>query len=246
MGMGEEGRFPQTRWSLVEAAGDEPDQGARPALTQLLLRYLPALRAHLIQHKHLGADLADELLQSFVARRVLETQLIARADRNRGKFRTFLLTALDHFVSNELRSQRAQRRGGLHLRSLESEFITEPCDHSLGPSRAFDVEWARTVVAEAVQRMRLQCQTSGRIELWELFNGRVLAPTIDHQPAMAYELLVERFGFATPSQASNAVVTAKRMFARLLREVVSEYLDDPQQADAEVRELRSILAGGRA
>ena len=108
---GEAERFPSTRWSLVARAGQVDPEAKREALGQLLTRYLPALQAHLVHRKGLSEEEADDLVQEFVTSKILEKDLIARADQQLGKLRTFLLTALDRFVKNKLRDRRAKKRG---------------------------------------------------------------------------------------------------------------------------------------
>ena len=88
-------RFPTTAWSLVAEAGQEDAGAKRDALDRLLRRYLPALRAHLIYRRRFAPERADDLVQEFVADKIVEKDLIARADQQLGKFRTFLLTALE-------------------------------------------------------------------------------------------------------------------------------------------------------
>src|SRR5437762_6995431 len=90
--------FPETSWTEVERAGAEGADGPRDALGGLLRRYMPALRARLVIEKGIQADAAGDLLNGFLADKVLERDLVARADRSRGRFRTFLLTALDRYV----------------------------------------------------------------------------------------------------------------------------------------------------
>ena len=87
------GRLPTTHWSLVARAGLDDNDAKREALGELLVRYLPALQAHLVYGKQLNADEAEDVLQEFIACRVVEKDLIGRADRELGRFRTFLLTA---------------------------------------------------------------------------------------------------------------------------------------------------------
>ena len=79
-------------------------------LNDLLQRYLPALRAHLVYGKRLQPDVADDLLQSFVADKVVEQGLVASADREKGKFRTFLLAALSRYHVSQIRKAKAQKR----------------------------------------------------------------------------------------------------------------------------------------
>jgi hypothetical protein len=114
-----------------------------------------------------------------------------------------------------------------------------------GDTDAYDVAWARRVLDEAVQRMRAECAASGREDVWGMFECRVLGPVAEGTEPADYEELVRRFGFQSPSQASNALVTAKRMVARSLRSVVAEYTRDAAEVEAEIQDLHRILANAK-
>src|SRR4051794_24630552 len=86
--------FPETSWTEIDNVKGQGTDGPRDALGKLVQRYRPALRARLVIEKRIASDRAAELLDGFIADRVVEHQLVARADRSRGRFRTFLLTAL--------------------------------------------------------------------------------------------------------------------------------------------------------
>jgi DNA-directed RNA polymerase specialized sigma24 family protein len=234
------GPFPTTHWSLVARAGHDGGDARREALEQLLRRYLPALRAHLVYGRHLPWDEADDLLQEFVARRILARDLLDRADQQLGKFRTYLLTAVDRFFIDQLRRQGARKRslGREPPRELgdEAESLAAP------PSAdVFDVAWARGVLSQVIERMRAECQSSGRAEAWGVFEGRVLDPLLHGTEPADYEQLVAQFGLASADQAANVLVTAKRIFARLLREVVGEYALGDEAIAAEIRDLHEVL-----
>lgn len=234
--------FPTTHWSLVVRAGDEDSQGPRQALAELVVAYLPALQTHLVYRKGLAAEQADDVLQEFVAQKVLEKNLIAHADRALGKFRTFLLTALDRFLYNWLRHQQLGRRVGGRQRVTMDEVDQECLGREETPSEAFDVSWASQIIQGALAQMRTECEASGRRELWSLFECRVVGPTLEAKPSPSYQELVERFGFSSPTQASNLLVTAKRMYARALRSVIGQYARDEQEIDDELADLQAILA----
>jgi hypothetical protein len=103
--------FPLTRWSLVgRAAGAGGDMRVRAAVNELVVRYLPALRAHLVLTRRLSPDDADDLLQNFMASKVLEQNLFSRADEAQGKFRTFLLAALGNYLIDHVRAAQAKKR----------------------------------------------------------------------------------------------------------------------------------------
>lgn len=236
------GIFPPTHWTMIGRAGNADGPAAREALARLLEIYVPALRVHLVSFKRLDPTAADDLVQSFVAAKILESSLIAGADRSRGKFRTLLLTSLDRFVISERRKQSAAKRGGNKLPAIDATEIDIPDSGSTPPCRAFDVAWARELLAEVLRRMRRECEESGRADLWTVFEGRLLQPLLNDAAPVEYDELVHRFGYASPTQAANALVTAKRTFQRVLRAAVAEYARSPEEIDEEIQDLWSVLA----
>ncbi|NQT11663.1 MAG: sigma-70 family RNA polymerase sigma factor [Planctomycetes bacterium] len=239
---GGERRFPTTHWSLVARAGKDRAEARGEALGDLLVRYLPALRAHLICAKGIAPDRADDLVQGFVADKILEKDLISRADRDLGKFRTFLLAALGHFVINQYRDQHAKKRAPRDRAVLSIKDHDGLGRSEASPSTAYEVAWARGVIGEALRRMQLECQESNRTDVWGIFEGRVLGPTLEGSEPVDYDTLIRRFGFQSPSQVSNVLVTAKRMYARVLRSVVGEYAQSSEEIESEINELKQILA----
>jgi RNA polymerase sigma-70 factor (ECF subfamily) len=235
-------RFPSTHWSQVNAAAGDDSLASTQALEALLHRYLPALKVHLARKYSVRTDAADDLLQSFVGQKLLDPTFIAAADRQRGKFRSFLLTALDHFLIDQLRKDRAATR------QIEHPASSEELPAAGRSPDAFDIAWAKQVIDTTLQNMESECTASGRDDLWKLFNLRVVGPTLRNEPPPPYDQLVARFNFASPTQASNALVTAKRMFERSLRAVVGQYAGSNHSVEGELRDLREILsrAGARS
>jgi DNA-directed RNA polymerase specialized sigma24 family protein len=232
--------FPVTQWSLVARAGDVDVATKRQALAELLGLYLPAIKSYLTLSKRIDPDRADDLVQSFLTGKVLEQDLIEHADQERGKFRTFLLTALDRFIVNQHRYERAQKRSPSQMGSIDDQ--PEPAQDASAPDETFDIAWAKQVLERTIERMRIECKGSGRTDIWQVFEARVLAPTLGQTEAMPYEELIQQAGFASPVQAANALVTAKRMFARTLRTVIGEYEGGDAEIDGEIDDLHAILA----
>jgi len=241
---GKAARFPTTRWSLVDLIGRGNAEATRRALGELLTRYLPALQMHLVRGKGLSRDRADDLIQEFVAGKILEKDLIGRADRGLGKFRTFLLTALDRFLIDRVRRAGAKKRSPADAALLAIGDREACLPTGKTPPDVFDVTWGRGVLAEALARMRRHCEESDRADLWGIFECRLLEPILEGAEPVAYGTLVERFGLNSPAHASNVLITAKRMFARTLRTVVAEYCQDEEEIESEIADLRQILAGG--
>jgi RNA polymerase sigma-70 factor (ECF subfamily) len=233
--------LPATDWSLVARAGLSGEQTGLGFLNELLSRYRPALKAHLVLKKKFPPTQADDLIQGFLSTKVLDDGLVSRADPEKGKFRTILLTALDNYVISVIRHDGAKKRspeqGFVSLDDSADQFgAVQP------PPDPFDVAWANEVIVEALRRVKVECAASGRSAYWSVFDCRVVAPIFDGAEALPYEQVVEKFGFRSPTEASNALVTAKRMFVRALRAVVAEYARDEDGVDKEIEELRAILS----
>jgi RNA polymerase sigma-70 factor (ECF subfamily) len=241
--------FPQTQWSLVRraGAGNGTARGGGDHLDVLLRRYLPALSTYLRCQLRIAAGEADDLLQSFVAEKVVQYNLIARADQGRGRFRTFLLCTLRNYVLQRRRDEGAACRSPDRGPPMALSDTPDMATGDAGPSEQFDIAWARETVAAATGRMRAECERAGRADVWTIFDERVVRPAFEGVAPAAYEELVGRLGLATPLQACNLLTTGKRMFARCLREVVGEYAGDGASSadpEQEIADLRAILASG--
>ncbi|MBC8108984.1 MAG: hypothetical protein H7Z14_20530 [Anaerolineae bacterium] len=233
--------FPVTQWSLIDRVAATTSAQQRTAVGVLLQRYLPALRAHLVYERRVPADRADDLLQSFVSSKVLEQRLIDRSDRLRGKFRTFLIGALRNFLIDQHREATAAKRQPQDGSVAPIEAGIDVPDDADAPSDAFDREWAKQALTLATDRMRKDCQRWGKNEVWGVFEARILRPSIDGAEPESYESLLARFKLTSSSQASNVLMTGKRMFTRYLRDVVGEYATGEDQVDEELADLRRIL-----
>jgi RNA polymerase sigma-70 factor (ECF subfamily) len=230
--------FPTTRWSEIAFAGRNDGEERRRALEALLRRYLPPLRSYLTIRRGIPPDRTEDLLQDFVTDKVLQKDLLARADQRKGKFRTFLLTALDRFAIDRARrdSVRRRRTGGSapELEDVDPRTVIVPGGDAAG------AEWAREVVTMARDRLEAECKATGRSGTWEIFRLRFLDPLIEGVSPTGYRELVGKMGIQSPTQAANLLVTAKRMFARHLRAVVREYAID-DEVEEEIAELRRMI-----
>jgi DNA-directed RNA polymerase specialized sigma24 family protein len=237
------GPFPTTRWSLVALAGqDEGPQ--RQVLGEFVKQYLPALRAHLVLGKRIAPQQAGDLLQGFLCDKVVQDRLIAKAVQGKGRFRWFLRTALDHYIVDVIRQETAQKRAPQEKRVLLPDEPAGP-ETRVEPSDHLDVVWARQVIQSALHQMEAECTASERPDIWGVFESRILA-SVDGAEPLPYDRLVERFGLASPVQAMNLLITARRMYERNLRAVIGEYVKDPGEVDAEIRDLAQILSRAHA
>ncbi|MEZ4601224.1 MAG: hypothetical protein R2940_15650 [Syntrophotaleaceae bacterium] len=236
MGRDKKTRFPETQWSLVKRAGGSDEIIRQEALSELLHTYRPGLLNFLIKARGLPADFAEDLLQGFIADKVLKSDLARYADQGRGKFRNFILKSLNNYTATKL-SRRASRENN------ELEF--DESVHTLIPGAEvvdlFDLEWIKQVVRDAVRLTEEECRCRNRTEIWEIFSRRVVDPMLYGIEPMDYREIVSRFGISTPRQAINLLATAKRTFTRNLRLAVGKYAGKGIDIEDEIADLRKII-----
>jgi RNA polymerase sigma-70 factor (ECF subfamily) len=233
--------FATTRWTVVRAAGSAPEPERRAALATLCASYWPPVYAFL-RRRGTEASRAEDLTQGFFARLIERDGLVA-ADRERGRFRSFLLGALRNFLAHEREHEQALKRGGGAravsldadvLRTLEGELAFEPATPTT-PEREFERGWAAAVLERARARLAEEQAAAGRGVQW-----RVLEPYLaaaderGHVAALAASLAL----------SENAVRVAlhrlRRRFGELVRDEVRETVG-PGEVEDEVAELLRAL-----
>jgi RNA polymerase sigma factor (sigma-70 family) len=162
--------FATTHWSLVLAAGQRASPEARQALASLCEAYWYPLYAH-VRRRGYRAEEAQDLIQEFFMR-LLEKDALGMVDPARGRFRSFLLAALDHFLANQWRRAHALKRGGercfasLRFDSAEARYGSEP-SHDLAPDKLYQRRWALTLIDQALTRLRAEFDQGGKLALFE-------------------------------------------------------------------------------
>ncbi len=235
-------RFATTRWSIVvAAAGDESTEG-RAALESLCTAYWFPLYAF-VRRQGEGVQSAQDLVQGFFAE-LLEKDYLAQADRERGRFRTFLITAFRHFASKEREKARALKRGGgkttlsLDFTDGESRYLREPADERT-PERLFERRWALTLLDEALSRLRAEHRSAGREDLFEALRGTIVPGGGEAEP---YAALGARLGMGEGA-VKVAAHRLRRRYREVLRAAIAETVADPSEVDDEIRHLLDALAG---
>jgi DNA-directed RNA polymerase specialized sigma24 family protein len=185
-------RWPTTHWSLISRAGAGGGEEQRQAIESLVKTYLPVLRWHLLAGRIVARDRVDDLLQEFLVWKILERGILKMADREKGRFRTFLAISLDRFAINRSKSRRAEGGGTVELDQLEddSTLLQDAPD----PADAFNLAWARQVLGQAVRQLKLDCVKQNRQDVWGVFRGRILSPVLRNVEPEPYKKLVEEFG----------------------------------------------------
>jgi len=234
--------LPPTRWTVVARAGDRNRETWTNALEAITLLYRPVLVWHLVSRLRIPPDRAEDLVQTFLLEKLLAQNVLRQASPTKGRFRSFILKVFSNFAMSQLREQQALKR---RPSSPDAERLDDLPDLPSGEpplADSFDALWARQVLARTMERIREECQPKDRQVLWDVLEARILGPILGDTPLMPYDELVAKFGLRSPSEASNLLITAKRMFARVLREVVRETVSDEEEVEAEIMELKRILS----
>ena len=232
-----------TPWPLPQPARDAADVSPRQNLGNLVQLYWLPLREYLVRRHRLAVERAEDVLQGFITDIVVAGELIQRADRDRGRFRTLLLVALDRYLISQRRKQTAQKRGGLVATvSFDDQQAANREDAVAAVGRL----WARQVLMDACARARQWCDARDRLDLWIVLERRIILPALDGMPRPSHADMADELRLAgTPDEAAktaaNLQITAKRLLARCLREIVGQYADD-EEIDDEIRELWATFA----
>lgn len=235
--------FATTRWSLVRAAGAGGSPEAEAALETLCRSYWPPIYGFIRRFGH-DRTSAEDLSQDFF-QRLLSRNYPGQADPRKGRFRSFLLIALNHFLLDERERSRAQKRGGgrefvsFDAATEEARLALEPTDE-LTPEVAFERSWARMVLEEAERRLAVEFTggKDGHALRWEVL--RRFLP--GEQPELPGGEAALQLGIPENTLKSH-VHRLRRRHGEIVRLVIAETVATPAEVDAELRHLISVLAG---
>jgi RNA polymerase sigma-70 factor (ECF subfamily) len=231
--------FATTHWSVVLQAGRPDSPEAAQALDEVCRVYWYPLYAY-ARRQGFDVPTAQDLTQEFFAR-LLEKNYVGIADRKRGKFRWFLITAFKCFLANEWDRARAQKRGGgtgtlsLDQMTAEERYRNEPAD-TLTADQLYDWRWALDLIGRARQRLREEYSSAGKSERWIQ-----LEPFLSSGPASnAYASIAEKLGLSEAAVRQEAHRFKKR-FGLLLRQEVAQTVANPDEVAEELRYLIDVV-----
>ena len=241
-------QFMTTRWSIVLSCSDfaTGEKKAQAALAELCKIYWRPVFAFTCRQGYTVPD-AQDLTQEFFAK-VIKGRLFQSADRNRGKFRSLLRTALQRFLHDEGDKRHAQKRGGdLSFVSWDDWMAEAPSHLSIpeqesdnwSPERIFDVRWAATVVERALRRLGDECEKHGRRRVFDVLSSCLTADRQD----VSYATFARILGLGETA-VKNLVHRLRERYRALLREEVAETVGGENEVDDELRYLCAVLSAG--
>ena len=227
--------FATTHWSVVLAAGEGDSEPARLALETLCRGYWYPIYVY-VRRKGYGQDEAQDLTQEFFAQLIAKERL-RLADRQKGKFRTFLLAMLDYFLAREWSRAHRQKRGGqfifisLDQETPEERYRLEPADNDT-PEKKFVRQWALTVLEQAMNALERECIGNGKGPLFSQ-TKELLSSERD---GATYAEIAQCLNMAEGA-ARMAVLRLRRRYAELLRKEIGQTVSEPEEVDEEMRYL---------
>jgi RNA polymerase sigma factor (sigma-70 family) len=236
---GNRARFATTHWSMVLEAGRHSSPQAKEALATLCRVYWYPLYVF-IRRQGFAADESGDLTQEFFVR-LLEKEFLAGVDRGKGRFRSFLLAACKHFLSNERDRARAKKRGGgrefisIDLDHAENRYRLEPAD-DLTPEKLFQRRWAMTLLEQVLESLKNESVRTGKGKQFDHLKVFLAGDKGQHSHREAAKKLE-----MTEGAVKVAVHRLRKRYRQLLREEIARTLNQGDSIEDEIRELFQAL-----
>lgn len=233
--------FETTSWSLIRTAAHHPSTEASEALSVLCQRYWPPVYAFIRRSGYNRPD-SEDLTQAFFTL-LIEKQYLLDADPARGKFRSFLLAATRHFMSNERDRVQALKRGGrqatisIDVAEVETWPEMSAVNHET-PERVYERRWALSVLKHVMAGLRSEFEEADKAGEFDLLSGLM----VKDPGTVRYETLAQEMGVSAGALRMS-VHRLRRRYRDLLRAEIAQLVSDPEDVDEELRALQASLRG---
>lgn len=233
--------FETTHWSVIVAAGDTRNPVAQEALARLCKTYWYPVYAYVRRCGYSPHD-AQDLTQEFFAK-LLRSHYFSVADRKKGKFRSFLISSLKHFLSHEWDKAKAQKRGGsatiisIDEEEGENRYKLEPQDN-VTADILYDRRWALTLLEQVLTRLKKEYEESGKSKLFKEIEPALTGT----EKLAAYNEIGKKLGMSEGA-VKVAVHRLRQRYGELLREEIANTVSTPEEVEEELRNLFEALKG---
>jgi RNA polymerase sigma-70 factor (ECF subfamily) len=231
--IGGKGRaFLTTHWSLVEHIQSDGVKD-RELIGLMLDRYWKPVYCFL-RHKGYNNEEAKDLTQGFFHEIVLEKDLVERADQTKGRFRTFLLHALEQYLLNEKRKQNTQKRcpkGKLVSFDIINPPALPETVSKLEPEDSFNYAWTASMLDQVLSEVEERCLEDDLEIHWRVFQDRVVRPILENNSPLSFAEVCEKYGIDDQKKAANMVTTVKRR----LQKALEQYIRNTATSDDEIQ-----------
>jgi hypothetical protein len=239
--------FGVTCWTAIESIASKDDVSNRALVGDFLKAYWKPVYCYL-RHKGYNSERAKDLTQGFFHEVVLGRELIQRADRTKGRFRTLLLRALDRYLVSIHRKETAQKRiPEKKLISLEGSTFGElpEAADNLDSDEVFHYTWVCELLDRMIEDVEAECCQSDMKVHWDMFNDRVLHPILASAEPLGLDELCRKYGVDQTTRVSSMIFAVKRRFQAAAKRLLRESVASEHEIEEEMLELMKFLAKER-
>jgi RNA polymerase sigma-70 factor (ECF subfamily) len=235
--------FLTTHWSVIENIGSSDEDRSRALIGSLLSKYWKPVYCYLRRRGH-DNEQAKDLTQGFFHEVVLGRSLIQKADQSKGRFRSFLLIALNRYLITARTGQAAQKRIPksklVRLDVLDSPELRQAASE-LTAEDSFNYAWVSALLEQVLGEVEAKCHEDGKTVHWHVFGDRVLDPIMDKTDPPSMKEICRKYGIEGEAKASNMMVTVKRRFQAALEDHLRGLVASEEQVDEELAEIMRFL-----
>ena len=240
-GVGE--AFLTPHWSMIENVGSSDEDRNQALIGLLLSKYWKPVYCYLRRKGH-DNEQAKDLTQGFFHEVVLGRNLFQKADQSKGRFRSFLLIALNRYLITARTGQAAQKR--IPQNKLVSMDLTDLPElrqsaSERTPEDSFNYAWVSSLLEQVLSEVETQCHADGKTVHWHVFHDRILEPIMEKVEPPSMTEICRRYGLESETKASNMMVTVKRRFQTVLRNHLRSLVVSEDQVEEELAEIMRFL-----
>jgi len=230
--------FLTTHWSLIESIRTEADS-SHALIGSLLKDYWKPVYCYLRRHGYRNEE-AKDLTQAFFHEIVLGNELVQQADRRKGRFRSFLLTALRRFLINVKNKETARKRvpkGKLIALDVVDPDALAAVSEDLSPDECFNCAWVSSLLERVFEEVENTCHRDGKTVYWKVFEERVLQPIMDQTDPPSVKELCSKYGIPDGHKLANMIITTKRQIRSALEKHIRKLVTSPEEVSDELQEM---------
>jgi RNA polymerase sigma-70 factor (ECF subfamily) len=240
-GVGE--AFLTTHWSIIENVGSSDDDSNQALIGLLMSKYWKPVYCYLRRKGH-NNEQAKDLTQGFFHEVVLGRSLIEKADQSKGRFRSFLLIALNRYLITARTGQAAQKR--IPKNKLVPLDVIDPAalrqaTSELTAEDSFNYAWVSSLLEQVLEEVESKCHEDGKTVHWHIFHDRILEPIMEKSEPPSMKGICRKYAVENEAKASNMMVTVKRRFQAALRSNLRSLVVSEEQVDEELAEIMRFL-----
>ena len=235
---GEGQTFLTTHWSLIESIRSEADS-SHALIGSLLKDYWKPVYCYLRRHGYQNED-AKDLTQAFFHEIVLGNELVQQADQRKGRFRSFLLTALRRFLINIKNKQTARKRvpkGKLIALDLVDPDNLAAVSEDMSPDESFNCAWVSSLLERVFEEVENSCDQDGMTVYCKIFEERVLQPITDQTEPPSVKEICSKYGIEDGHKLANMIITTKRRIRSALEKQIRKLVTSPEEVSDELQEM---------